>query len=480
MNHMKTFAFIFAVLLIGGALLYSLGSVQQQGEKLVLYDNFAYYEQNAKLSGSDFRFELPAGVERNSITLRLASGYVVMQHVDEANSTNEAALLRSYVGKDVSVFDSNGKEIRGTLLKYDGKAYVNVGSTLYVITPTYFSLLSFHGNMTDENASVSFRLNSTGGDARLSYLMDSISWSPDYTLYLNGNGGTVSLYGAVSNNAKDYDNVSLSLFYGQVKRNTAGYYYPSYNYASGSNYYAEKALAPAPVYTPTAVAEYYKFDLGNVALRQGESKYNLLEKAAALVKKTYEMQISGSNDNEALSVMLAMNNSESNGLGIPMPSGNIRVMDIEGFIGESSISDTPKGEEMKFSIGNAFDIIGSSKLVNQTTDENVNCAYGVSAENAPLCVKETGYITTSTYAYEATVKNKKGEDAAVVLSYSPYGDWTMVSESMPSEKVSQNLVQWKFNVPADSEKTLRFTLRIKTGHPPIYYSSPGVAKGVSQ
>ncbi len=271
MNSRKTFIFVLAALLIGAALLYSIGTVQKQGEKLVLYNDFAYYEQDAKVNGNEVSFELPYGIETGSLTLRLATGYVVSQYIKEANHTSESDLLESHVGKEISVFDTNGKEIKGTLLKYDGNAYVKTSEGLYIISPSYYNLPGFEGEIKDENASVVFKLTSSQqADARLSYLMDSISWSPDYTLYLNGDKGTLSLYGAITNYAKDYENVSLSLFYGQVKRTSSGYYYPSYDYSKGI---MRESVSEAPNYEPSAISEFYKFDLGNCNLHIHLSLY---------------------------------------------------------------------------------------------------------------------------------------------------------------------------------------------------------------
>ncbi|VVB98255.1 Uncharacterised protein [uncultured archaeon] len=475
----KTAVILLALLLIGGALAYSLMNVQPGGEKLVLYNNFAYYEQNLKLSGTDAQFALPDGIERDSVNLRIVNGYVVSQHINEANITNDAQLLKSYVGKEVSVFDDKGKEIKGTLLKFDGKAYVKAGTDLFIITPSYYQLPGFSGNISDQNASVSFRINaSQQSDARLSYLLDSLSWAPDYTLYLAGDRGSLSLYGAVSNSAKDYDNISLSLFYGQVKRTSRGYYYPTYDFAKGMENSINTASggAPAPSYTPSAVSEFYKFDLGNVALPKGDSKFNLFERQVNEVKKTYEMSVSSygsSTDPQPLAIMLAINNSVANGLGVALPAGNVRIMDDTGFVGEDTASDTTKGEELKISQGNAFDVVGTSRLVNQTSDTIVSCAPSrMAAADAPLCVQEDGDIYVATYTYDATVKNKKDASANVVLNYNPYGEWAIMNETMPHEKVSQNLVKWRFALGSNTEKTLSFIIKVKTGRviPKYYYN----------
>ncbi len=115
--------------------------------------------------------------------------------------------------------------------------------------------------------------------------------------------------------------------------------------------------------------------------------------------------------------------------------------------------------------------------MNQSTEELINCDPRImQAEYAPICVREKGYIYATTYEYEATVKNKKSESADIVLAYSPYGEWAIVDENIPGEKMSQNLVKWKFSIPANSEKTLKFTIKVKASSGPIYYADDYYAK----
>ncbi|MBU0586531.1 hypothetical protein KJ780_03395 [Candidatus Micrarchaeota archaeon] len=465
----KTLVIVFAALMVGAAMLYSFAPAQVKGERLVLYDNFGYYSADVVVDGNEANFELPPGIDSSSINLRIANGFVISQYIKAANRTSQSTLLSSYVGKEVTVFDSNGKEVTGTLLKYDGKAYVKAGNDLYIITPTYYQLPGFDGEMKDENASIMFRISATNSDAKLSYFLNSISWGPRYTLYLTGNSGTLSLYSAIENNVKEYQNVSLSLVFGDVNK------YRSYNYYDYDYLYANKAMdslsgsvaEAAPSYTPTSTSEYYRFDLGKVDLVQGHSEFNLFEKNVNTVKKTYEMQVSSYGDGtdyNPLSVILTINNSAANGLGVAIPRGVVTVIDDNNFVGENSISDTPVEEEFEIGIGGAFDVIGASKLVDSTSSECVYCTYSsISAENKQLCAGDKDQVTVSTSNIQTVVKNKKNESVNVVLHYNPYySEWIITDENMQSTKISQNHVQWTFTIPANSEKVLDFTVKYKS------------------
>ena len=77
----------------------------------------------------------------------------------------------------------------------------------------------------------------------------------------------------------------------------------------------------------------------------------------------------GVQSNSKVEVFLKFNNSEDNGLGIPMPSGRMRVNQLDEddgafeFIGEHVIDHTAREEEIMIKLGNAFDVVGERRQV---------------------------------------------------------------------------------------------------------------------
>ncbi len=72
-------------------------------------------------------------------------------------------------------------------------------------------------------------------------------------------------------------------------------------------------------------------------------------------------------------VFYKFKNEEKAGLGIPLPSGNLRVYqkDSKGgllFIGEDHIDHTPKDEFVTVKIGNAFDVVAERKQTDFKKD----------------------------------------------------------------------------------------------------------------
>jgi len=69
-------------------------------------------------------------------------------------------------------------------------------------------------------------------------------------------------------------------------------------------------------------------------------------------------------------VFLQFENKEKDGLGMPLPSGRIRVSQLDEddgsfeFIGEDTIDHTPRNEEVTIKLGNAFDVVGERRQVS--------------------------------------------------------------------------------------------------------------------
>ena len=80
----------------------------------------------------------------------------------------------------------------------------------------------------------------------------------------------------------------------------------------------------------------------------------------------HNYQNPGSPIKDQVMVFYKFRNEEKSGLGMPLPAGNVRVYqkDSKGgvlFVGEDRIDHTPKDEDVKVHIGNAFDVIAERK-----------------------------------------------------------------------------------------------------------------------
>jgi hypothetical protein len=143
-------------------------------------------------------------------------------------------------------------------------------------------------------------------------------------------------------------------------------------------------------------------------------------------------------------VELEFKNSESTGLGMPLPQGKIRVYkeDVDKaleFVGEDRIDHTPKNEKVRVFLGNAFDIVGErqkidfKKISDDITDES----------------------------YQIKLRNHKEERVEVVVVehlYS-YTEWEIRESTHEYEKKDANTIEFKIQLDKDQEVVLNYTVR---------------------
>jgi hypothetical protein len=144
-------------------------------------------------------------------------------------------------------------------------------------------------------------------------------------------------------------------------------------------------------------------------------------------------------------VFVTFRNDEKSGLGLPLPKGKVRVYqrDDDGkeqFIGEDEIDHTPKDEEVRLYLGNAFDIVG----------ERVQKDFRSYANGR--VVEET---------IEITVRNHKSEAVEIQVYEHPWrwSQWEILNSSVPSTKVDQTTLRFPVKLEKDGVSVIRYTLR---------------------
>jgi hypothetical protein len=112
----------------------------------------------------------------------------------------------------------------------------------------------------------------------------------------------------------------------------------------------------------------------------------------------------------------------------------------EQFIGEDQIDHTPKDEEVRLYLGNAFDLVGE-----RAQKEFKSYANG-------RVVEET---------IEVKVRNHKKEGAEVLVYEHPWrwSQWEIVNSSTSWTKVDQSTLKFPVKVAKDGEVTVRYTIR---------------------
>ena len=148
--------------------------------------------------------------------------------------------------------------------------------------------------------------------------------------------------------------------------------------------------------------------------------------------------------NQKVGVFLDFENSERAGLGMPLPMGTVRVYkrDASGaqqFIGEDRIDHTPRDEDVRIKMGEAFDVVADRRQMDYTVVSS--------------CVSES--------TWRIDLRNHKDEDVTVTLVEPVGGDWGMLTSTHPSTKVDAFTFTFDPRVPARGSARVEYRVRVR-------------------
>jgi hypothetical protein len=135
----------------------------------------------------------------------------------------------------------------------------------------------------------------------------------------------------------------------------------------------------------------------------------------------------------------------------PLPGGIARLYQPDSagglqLVGEASIDHTPAGNDVKLKAGNAFDI----------TAKRIQTGYVTRRDST----RTRGVHTVATADYRVTLKNATDSAVTVLVQEERAGEWSVVSSSVPAEKVSSTISRFRVRVPAGGEGTLTYRIRV--------------------
>jgi hypothetical protein len=425
----------------------------------------------------------PASLHFASLTDR--DGVRVLEQNYQYDLVSQHKLLEKYVGKTVEFVreDASGKETRvsGKLLSVGAEHQGGFGMPPGAGLP---GLIAEIGGKVEVNPAgrlvlpslpeglvlkprLEWLLNAgKGGEhkAEISYLAGSMSWSSDYVVLLEKDDARLSLTGwvtLVNQSGTAFRDAGLKLVAGDVNRVQDAEEF------RGKSRMAMAAAADAePQFQQRELFEYKLYTLQRrTDLASDESKqielvaakdvparkmlvYDGMEEGWRhwLNNAHYRNQGSmGQTGNTKVGVYLAFRNDRKSGMGIPLPKGKARVYkrDDDGreqFIGEDRLDHTPKDEEIRLYMGNAFDVVGS----RAQTD---------------FRVLSSGKVVEETF--QIKVRNHKKEAVEVAVHEHPWrwSQWDLVKSSVPGEKVDQTTLRFPLKIAPDQEKTVTYTIR---------------------
>ena len=428
----------------------------------VYNDNFGLVKQvrqvEFKKGLSQVRFDdVAALIDPTSVHISPKDGGIsILEQNYQYDLVNTKAMMQRYLDTEISVITKGGEIHRGKLLSFDERYVILQAENGEITITNTVEIVDYRFTKLPEGLVLKPTLvwlaESDGGkksECEVSYLTNGITWHAEYVAVVDKDDKNLSLSGWVSIDNKSgatYENASLQLVAGKVNRVTQLPQYPPYPY-SADRIVAMKEMQPQ--FEEEAFFEYHLYTLtrrSTVADKETK-QISLFPEATTSAAKVYTLDATQSYwwsqpDKPKVKVNLEFTNSEKKGLGMPLPKGVLRVYkaDSKGdlqFVGEDSVSHTPRDEKVRVFLGEAFDITASRLKTNHV---DLGQDHG----------RET---------YEIILKNHKDVDivVTVVEPLPGWREWRIIESNIEYKKVSAYKVEFQVSVKAGGENKLVYT-----------------------
>ena len=440
--------------------------------------------------------EIPATIDGTSLhfsSLTDPKSVRVLEQNFQYDLVHHAKLLEKYIGKEVefvrydqatekeySVFgkllatgwqqqvsyNPYNQRISAPSYSYSGQMIAEINGKVE-IGPTGRLILPSLSEGLILKPQLQWLLNSTRAgshNTEISYLATQLSWNCNYVVLLNQDDSKLDLTGWVTltnNSGTSFKDAGLKLVAGDLnvvksEADALGYARKSMAVADeAARQFEQKELFEYKLYTLQRRTDLANNETKQIELVSGKQvpsrKMFVYDGLSGFWRSWhnntgYRDQSSfGQQSNAKVGVFVAFKNSQNDGLGIPLPKGKIRVYkrDDDGkeqFIGEDQVDHTPKDEEIRLYLGNAFDLVGSRVQKN-------------------FRVIVSGHSVEETF--EIKVKNHKDEPVEVMVYEHPWrwNEWEITKSNGEWEKVDQSTLRFPLKIGKNSEKVISYTVR---------------------
>ena len=399
-------------------------------------------------------------------SLDYPNGFHLIEQNFDFDLLTPQKLLEKYVGKKVRVVKTHpttGREklLDAVVLSVNNGVVLKIGDRIETGIPGRVVFDEVPGNLRDRPTLV-MQLNSATSKEQklqLSYLTGGLSWRADYVAELDESDEFVDLTGWVTltnQSGATYKNAKLQLVAGDVNRVQNEFKEANRKFEM----LAEESMAAENDMVEEVLFEYHLYTLQRpTTIKENQTKQvSLLSATKIPVKKEfllkghdyyYHSSYGMIGQKLKVGVFVEFDNDKKSNLGLPLPKGVVRVYknDKSGnaqFVGEDHIDHTPKKEEVRLKLGDAFDVTADKKQTNFKKAHAIgkyNYAYTVS--------------------FQIDLKNAKSEEVEVVVHEPIPGDWKMKKQSHKHEKVTSGTAEWKIKVPAEGKTTLTYEVLVR-------------------
>ncbi len=449
---------------------------QSDGVNLTIYNQGTALVQDRRtfglksgISTLDFT-DVAASIDATSVGFKSLTdplGTSVLEQNYVYDLVGSGALLARYLDQQIDIVTNDGTTFSGQLLSGRNSEIIlkQADGQVTVVSQTNVRDMRFpalpDGLIT--RPTLRWMLDSKGGDQQveLTYLTGGINWTADYIFLLANDSTSLDLNGWVTltnGSGAAFKDAKVKLVAGDVNR------LPQPQEAQFASGIVDEAYnrTESDKVAQRNFNEYKLYEIQRpVTVGNNETKQVEFVSGADIPAHTFFVyegggyfggyygpitdQYYGQTGITDVQNWLEFTTGKDNNLDAALPAGRVRVyqQDIDGsalLIGENSIDHTPKGENVKLFLGNAFDLVGGRTQTDfKFLSSNV--------------IEET---------FEIKLRNRK-EDQAVEVRVPEHlyrwSNWEIISSSDPFTKLNSATAEFRLVVQPGEEKVLTYTVR---------------------
>jgi len=415
--------------------------------------------------------EIPATIDGTSLHFRSLldpDAVRVLEQNYQYDLVSREKLLQRYIGKDIQFGNATGKLLATGPQSFSGSdlgLVAEINGKIELMPSGQISLPKLPEGLILKPQLDWLVTNTRPGEHKveISFLAGQLSWDANYVALLNKSENSIDLTGWVTltnRSGTSFHNAGLKLVAGDVNLVRDQF---RQGFAKAAGVVANEA---APQFKQTDLFEFKLYTLQRrTDVDNNETKQiELVTGHDVSAKKTFiydgladQWQYwynspsyrtekgYGQQSNPKVGVYVTFKNDEKSGLGIPLPKGKIRVYkdDEDGkeqFIGEDQIDHTPKDEEIRLYLGNAFDLVGE----RAQTDFRV-----------PV----SGHVVEETFTIKVRNHKKEPVDVQIYEHAWRWNEWEITKSSSEYVKVDQSTIRFPVKIEKDEEKVVTYTIR---------------------
>jgi hypothetical protein len=394
-------------------------------------------------------------------TLFSLDSTVNFERISYDGAVDEASVLRRSVGKRLIFRLSDPRDTISALVLGVDPLRLQLPDGRISFSPPGLALYPSELVVVEPSAVVGVQSSKGQDQIRLGYFTSGASWQASYQVVLGRPDARVTGMAVIPSQSLRAENAEIRLLAGSVSRaQPPGAPQP----LRLEEARVSAKMAVSDVATEQKVGEFHLYSLpGRSTLLPGlTTSVAFFEPAQVKYERNYVVHGDvpywgflpqmGDETEPPVEVIYTLKRPRKTDFGErPLPGGVARLYlpDSSGglqLVGEASLNHTPAGSDMKLNAGTAFDITAKRLQMNYATRRDSTKARGVH--------------TVATADYRVTLKNATDSLVTVDVEEERAGEWSVVSSSVPVEKVSSTISRFRVRVPARGEAVLTYRIRV--------------------